>query len=521
MTGPASTVIPESFGIEVYYPDTEYEEAEYLDGSGYLYAKFQWHWYLPATGVFKIKGSSPIAPIVKRCKRKVVPIVTSRNGIQWDGRVMNVEIDWDGQGEEIITVYCINNVYWLMTVLGWVNPQLPPEVQLGLTGKQDIMFGATDWVYKWFFARNAIRLDIPVYMKLPLRWDEVELPTLGDLLDLDALLEYVNGIDFIVLSSRFTKLFDLYKQTVETGEIGITCDLVRPTATDPGPMVFNTDSLATLQSILDITSDNFLDIRKFTELGSLVDTQMHEPGYVFHTHKKRDRKWQVWDKRSGVIKSYKRKITHATGSRVIVGGQAPNIMNQLVEFAANLAIQAIAGALTTLLGLPGVGAIAVGNMFDNIFFAFQQFVDTELANDLGRHGFKEDYADNTSAWNLDSFSIGIAKLKAIGGDDSFTLVLQTGAGTALEFGADIEVVDGVEVDVSHRRYRHGDIMNFYDDGNYVENYVSMVEIEDKRDGRMTEAVTFGDTRKLKDVWGQIFDRLGDAAAITRAFSVTG
>lgn len=516
------TSSPPLYDITCYYPETPTYGA-YKAGADsvgeYLYAKFGWHWNLPAMGVFKIKESHHLAPLVKTCRRKVIPITTEQNGIPWDGRIMDVEIDWDGNGEEIITVYCINNLFWIMTVLGWVNPQLPATVQIGLTGKQDIMFGPPDWVFKWFFARNAIRQNIPVYMQLPLRYDIPNLPNLEDLFDLEALLAYVNGIDLVVLSSRFTQLDELFKQTVTTGEIGMTCDLVIPTATNPGPMVFNTDSLATLQSILDITSDNFLDISKFPSLGSLVDTEMHEPGYVFHTHKKRDRRWQVWSKQSGVIKSYKRKISHARGSRVVVGGQSPSMLNSIVEFAANLAIQAIAGALTTALGLPGVGAIAVGGLFDDIFFAFQEFVDAELAADLGRHGFREGFADNTGAYSLDSFSVGLNRMRELAGDDSLTVTVQPNASIGLSFGADTEIIEGVEVDVSDRRYRHGDRISLHDGETYVETYISAVEVEDARDGRKIELVTLGDSSKQKDVWGQIFDKLKDGTALSRAMAV--
>ena len=507
------TYIPEGDGVE------RYTEAERV--GPYLYAKFGWHWNLPASGVFKVLGSHPLAPYYRACKRKVVPIVTSQNGIQWDGRVMDVEIDWDGKGEEIITVYCISNLFWILTILGWVNPQFPPAVQIGLTGKQDIMFGPPDWVHKWFLARNSIRLNIPVYCKLPLRYDIPELPTLEDLLDIDALLAYVNGVDLIMASSRFTKLGDLYKQSVTSGDIGLSMDLVIPTAEDPGPMVFNTENLATLQSILDITSDNFLDISKFPSLGDLVNTEMPEPGYVYHTHEKRDRKELVWSTAGATIIAYKRKIKHATASRAVVGGQAPSMMNDIVEFAANLAIQAIAGAITAAFGLPGVGAIAVGDLFDDVFFAFQEFVDEELADDLGRDGFREVFADNTAAWTLDGWSTANEKLIEVGGSDGLLVTVQTGPGMPFEFGADTEIIDGVEVDVSSRRYRHGDEITLHDKGTYTDTWISAVEVEDKRDGRKLEHISFGDDSKLKDAWGQIFDRLADVSSLSQAIAVMG
>lgn len=512
---------PPAMQIEVFGIDTDYQEKQYV--GDYLYCKPTWAWNVPAAMVFKVTGDHYLVPTFLRCRRKVVPLRTYYHGKSWEGRVMDVEYEWDGK-QTVVTIYCMNNLFWNMVMLAWVNPQLPAEVQVGLTGKQDIMLGPLDWVYKWYWARNAIRADVPVYVKLPVHYT-FNLPTLFQLLNLDDLLSYLDGLDIIALSARFTRLNELFQQSAENKRIGMTMELVikseRQARGQALPLVFNTDSLSTLQSILDYTSTHFLDI---TQLGNIPSQWNSTPSktnayYVFDTVTQRDRRHMVWQVDGGQILSYKRKVSHARGSHAIVGGTAPDILNQLIEFGANLAIQAIAGAITAALGLPGVGAIAVGGLFDNIFFAFQHFWDGDLAADLGPHGFKEDMGNNSGAWSLDAASTGFQTLRKLGGDDTLEMTVQSGVG-GYEFGADTEVIDGITVDMSHKRFQEGDRMMFYHLGTYVEQWISEVSVEDARDGRVKELVSFGDN-KQKDIWSSLFGTLGDLAGLTKAFAVQG
>lgn len=510
------TLAPPYFDIEVFTPDTNFHEADML--GEYISCNPIWHWNLSVSMTIVIKGDHPLIPIFRQCRKKVVGVRTYLRGIPWDGRVMDFNYHWEQGKGATVTLTCMDNNYWPMSVLGWVNPFFPPEVQIGLTGKQDIMFGPLDWVFKWFFARNAIRLNIPVYMELPVRYSIPELPTIADLLNLDELLSFLNGIDFIALSLRFTKLSEAFKQPLETGTIGQRCRLVTygDIQKNGSPFVFNTDGLATLADILDITSDYFLDIGKLGSISGLVSTEMEDSGYVYHTLDQRDRRWQVWSRDEGSMKSYDRRIVHATASSVVVGGKAPELLNSIVEFAANLAVQAIAGALTTLVGLPGVGAIAVGNLFDDIFFAFQKFDDDDLAASLGPHGFREDFGDNTAAWSLDSFAVGLHQLKQVGGSDGIKLQLQAGPGFPHEFGEDLDS-DGT--DQSTKRYQCGDRITVEDDGTTSEQWISSVSVMDDRSGRLVETITLGEDKKLTDAWSQLFDRIHNLASFTRAIVV--
>lgn len=508
----ASTLEPPQFDFEILSPDCH--TSRHL--GSYVSAEVGYFWNVPGTVKLRIQPDHPMAGYLINCRYRVIHVRTWRNGEPWDGRVFTADVEGK-PGQETIDIYCIGNLFWLLRTLVWVNSLFPLEVQVGLTGKQDIMIGNYDFVFKYFGAKQWIRQNKPVYCALPVRY-EVELPNIADLLDLDELLEFIADSDFVALTARFPYLDELIRQTVNNKEIGLSCHLW--TANDgASPEVFNTQTLANLQSLLNIFEpDNYL---RFLNEGNPLG--LNDPsdwgkitkhaGYVFETHEKRDRKHFEWRTDSGQIDYYKRHVEHLSGHQAVVGGKSPDFINRGIEWGANLAIQVIAGLITTALGLPGVGGVVVGDLFDNIFFAYQGFENTEIletdgGGENGEHFFCEVFGDNTAAWSLDSAAVGFEALKKASGDDSVTISVRAGGpdGEGLQFGAD----DGV-----HRRYRHGDIMTFWDRGTRVENYVASVVVKDYRDGHMVEDITFGDNSKLRDSWYQVINQFSNFAQFTR------
>ncbi|WP_416565048.1 hypothetical protein [Nocardia testacea] len=478
----------------------------------YIKARFGWYWTIPGTGTIQVRADHPLAGRLMSCKRDVVPIRTYYNGVPWSGRVLSAKME-GRPGEEIVTATCVGNLYWILTALAWVNSIFPPEVQVNITGKQDVRFGPVDFVTKSYVATSMTRLQKPVYAKLPLDYQIPELPQLEDLDSLDDILAAIESLtnDLCAISARFTQLDELFKSPIESSERGMSCELWIP-EDGPSPEVFNTDSLARLQNVMDLSGDNFLWFTNPDNVLGLADPEqwgrMQRAGYVFDTHKKRDRRWMQWRTDSGHIEHYSRGVQHPTAHSVIVGGKAPDFVNQTVEWAANLALQAL---LNLLVPGANLGTILVGDLFDDIFFAYQQFDDPQLEADLGEHAFGEAFVDNTGAYSLDAFTVGMAGLKKHGGGESLKLTVKAGGigGRGFSFGVD---------DGTGRRFLVGDIMTFYDRGTVVENYVSAVEVEDARDEKCTEFVTIGDDEELKDAWEKVIDRMKGLAGLTRAIA---
>ncbi|MHD0301825.1 Gp37-like protein [Rhodococcus erythropolis] len=481
---------------------------------------FEFHWFLPTFATINIMSDHPAAAYLRRCKRRVIHIRTEVNGIPWTGRVFGAKAVGP-PGRMTVQLTCISNMMWLMRGLAWVNNTLPPEIQFNITGKQDIDWGPPDQVFKKYVAKVFTRLRAPVYGALPIRKTSPELPDLDDIDTLDDLLNIVHESpdEMIVLSARFPQLDELFKQTVETHEIGMSIDLWTPADEKPSPHVFNTHTLSMLQSVFDYTSDNFLN---FTNPGNVLGLtnpsewgKMQRAGYVFNTHAKRDRRELQWRTDSGQIVWIESGEETATLTRVVIGGKAPEILNQVIEWGANFALQLILNAILPGLGLGNI----IGDLFDNVFFAFQQFWDPELEDEMGEHGRGEGFGDNTAAYSLDGWANGLAALKAGGGSEyiKFKVVSGGADNRGLTFGADVEVIDGVEVSFP-RRFKVGDIMTFYDDGVTVEQYVSSVKIVDNLDGHMVHEITLGDALPVKDAWEQVYSRIQKFAGIFRAIA---
>ncbi|ROZ89017.1 hypothetical protein [Gordonia sp. OPL2] len=470
-------------------------------------------WGLEGGGlVFTLKPDNPLNNLIEETgiKRRAYHVRCTHNGITAWYRIKKRR-KTGRAGQEKVLYECVDYKYWLTRVLFWVNPLFPPEIQVGLTGKQDVMFGPPDPVFKYFMSKNMIRLDRPVYCKLPIHWpdswtqpDLTNIDSLDDLLDLlfDAT-EEITG-----LQCRFTQGDEAFAQTVDMLEMGVTVDFWD--GHGESPELFNTDSLAALQSIIDYSSDHFLDLSQLLKPinSGLWSNEADRACYVFDTAEKRDRREVQFRTDGTQIDTYELGEEHADATDAIVGGKSPSMVNELIEIGANLAIAAILAVVATIPGLAGAAglSIGVGDLFDDIFFAYQRFWDQELEDDIGvDDAFAEGFADNTAAYSVDSYSVGKKYLKDHGGSEQLTIntVAYGPTGRGITYGAD---------DGTARRFRMGDNLTFWDRGNTVEQYASKVTITDKPGERMVQQLTLGDDKRLKGVWDRALGGLGRAAA---------
>ncbi|NMM84320.1 hypothetical protein B2J88_08095 [Rhodococcus sp. SRB_17] len=481
---------------------------------------FEYQMKVPTFATINLMSDHPAASYLRHCKRRVIHIRTEVNGLPWTGRVFAAKVAGP-PGRYAIQLTCVSNLFWLVCALAWVNNTTAPEFQLNITGKQDVDWGPPDQVFKKYVAKVFTRLRKPVYAGLPIRKTSPELPDLDDIDTLDDLLDIVHNSpdEKIVLAARFPQLDELFKQSIDNLDIRLSMDFWTPADGKPSPQVFNTHTLSMLQSVLDFTSDNFLN---FTNPGNVLGLttpsewgKMQRAGYVFNTHALRDRRHMQWRTDGNQIVWVEGGEEHATASRVVIGGKAPEIMNQVVEWGANFALQLILNAILPGLGLGSI----IGDLFDDVFFAFQQFWDPELEAELGEHGFGEAFGDNTAAFSLDSWANGAAALKQHGGSEfiKFKVIPGGADGRGLTFGADTEIIDGVEV-AFPRRFQVGDIMTFWDNGVVIEQYVSAVKIVDNLDGRMLHEVSLGDAMPVGDAWEQVYARIQKYAGIFRAIA---
>jgi hypothetical protein len=517
----ANKIEEQAFVFEIGSPDARV----WRPLGSYTEAEVGYFWNVPGTLQLEIKPDHPMAGYLVNCRYRVIHIRTWRNGKKWVGRLMNSKVK-GRPGQERITLVGVGYLFWLLRTLAWVQPLFPPEVQIALTGKQDMMIGPPDFVFKYFAAKNWTRMSRPIYCALPLKYDVPELPNITDISDLEELLGLIADVGLIGIQCRFPPLDEAYKQSVDNLDLGLSMDLWTK-ADGPSPEVFNARSLGILGVLLgSFDFDNFLRFDNAGNPLALPDPASwgkitKDAGYVFDTHTQRPRQWMEWRTDSGWIEEYERNVRHLDALQVIVGGKSPDMVNKGIEWAANLAIQALAAAITTAMGLPGVGGIVVGDLFDNIFFAYQGFENPEpltmsdefgsFGGDDGEHFFGEVFGDNSAAWAMDSFAVGQDALKKASGEDSISITVVSGGpdGRGFQFGED----DGI-----HRRYLPGDIMTFWDRGQRVENFVSSVKINDRPGERMLETVAFGPDEPTKSVWERLVGQFKNVSQFTRGIA---
>lgn len=474
-------------------------------------------------GAFSIQlpPKHPLLDEVTDIRRKAWHIFAAYDGVEYTGRILKRRAS--GPNEQGDLWSGLDYRHHLSRSSAWVNNTAPPEVQFNITGKQDVVWGPVDPVFKNYVSKVFTRLNKPLYVRLPLRWPtawtNANQTNVNAINELDDLLDIIWGAsqDLIALPARFTQLDDLFRPTCERLEMGVTVDLWD--GRGDKPFVFSTDTVGKLQSILDHTSDHFLDLSQLGSVSSgLFSFEPNRACYVFDTQEKfPNQKVQFHTNAQAGIDSWVMEETHADATRAVVGGKAPEVLNQLIEIGANLAISAIIFAISLI---PGAGAIAglsltVGDLFDDVFFAYQVFADHDLEDDIGDDdAFGEIFADNTAAYSLDGYATGKRALHEHGGTRTLEVQVSTGGpkGMGIHFGQDETGVRGA------RKYQPGDIVTLWDRGTSTEQYVSKVTMSRNRDNGWAEKANIGKSKQSQGLWERIITGVQDGAASIRGLS---
>ncbi|WP_037159656.1 Gp37-like protein [Rhodococcoides fascians] len=476
----------EARDIQIGVRSSDRRTIDWTPLGGYKSSTFEFDWYEHANFEIHIKPDHRLLPFIKtrngRPKRAIF-VRTEENGITQTYRLMkrrHVGVP----GREDVVLSGFDHRFYLQRGLDWVNNLFPPEFQISLTGKQHVTIGEPDIAFKLIGAGVWTRLNKPIFSALPLHQVTTDLPDLDDIDTLDDLVSLADGwlANVALISTRFTRLDEAFANTRNRLDFGYKMDVWDGYGTPP--TVFNTSSLSQLQSVIDATSDNFLKFTNPNNYLGLADpaswNRMPRAGYIFDTVAKRDMRHIQWRTDGGQISHIDYEINEPDLDRITVGGKAPEILNQVIEWGANFAIQLLLNAIAPGLGL----GFVVGDLFDNIFFAYQSFYDSDLANEVGQDdSWGEGWGDNTNAYSLDSYSIAQEKLEAGSGNENLNLTVDSGNLNGNQFGAD---------DDSGKRYNLGDVHTFYDQGTTTEQYVShVVCADDLTSGRRTQVPSFG------------------------------
>lgn len=452
------------------------------------------------SGTIVVQRDHPLADRLMQADYDVVPITSEINGRRWSGRVK--EFVCEGEpGREILTCTLIDDRAVLHSILGRPNPWRGLEFQ---APKEDVREGRLDDVILGYITANAVRLDLPIYVRVPDR----SLPA-----------------PRIRRFSRMTPLDELFESTLE--EHGWTLDVALWVKgdPDPGPVVNATrlsgspyTALARIPNLLELRTD------KDYGLGLLNPADIRtisEPGLVVTIRPKRDRRFVRWSTQGGGIIRYKITGRHPDAHTAVVGGKSPGWVNDIVEGAVDLGIQGLLAAAGIALSAAGPGGMLLGAVVNIVgglivdgltdtALAYSERTDVEMKARMGPFAFAEVFVSSgAGTFSLDAIEAQATGLAEARGGRS--IEVEVADGKPHRYGDDERLANGRV----RRGYRTGDLCTFDDRGAEFYDYVSDVTVvEDIKGLRIIP--TIGDQRIAEDPDVRQIRQLKKFATVGRA-----
>lgn len=423
------------------------------------------------SGSLTVSRDHPLANRLMQADYDVVPITAELNGVEWSGFVDEYTCE-GAPGEEVLSCTLLDWYSVIHSILGRPSPFAPLEVQMP---PQDTKAAPLVTTVLHFILRNAVRLNYPLYVRVP---------------------EGVDNSPWVTRWSRMTPLDEVIEPALEEHGYQLRVTMIPANAELDFPIMSAqgwrqpTDHF--LQGI-----DNFFRFLR-DPLRGVPDpqaiTRMDTAGILVECVPKRDRQFVRWTTEGGGIKNIKTVGKRPTASTVVVGGKSPAWVTDLIDLGIDLAIAGIAAAAGIASGglLGGFVAGLLGNFLDDVFLAYSEYTDHQLKAQLGPFGPPEAFiSSGAGTFSLDAIDAGLSGLQEHQGGRSMEITLEDGA--PHHWGLDEHLDDGR----IRRGYLVGDINIFSDRGVEIEDYISTVEAVDDQNG-LTVAATVGDSRIVDD-----------------------
>jgi hypothetical protein len=353
-----------------------------------------------------LKGTDPLADIAVTCDSTVVPIIYDKAAYRWSGRI-DVAHDILKDGKPTVECELIGDKHWLDRILAWPAPFLPiwfqdPSMWFGmgpgltvisvLIGEQALRIqigiltflsevGSLDlnikgWLQELMSASSLKLADILQVLCTPI----VVVP-INPLTDTSAWIEINGRMDTVwklIQQQLIDNGFDISAVMWLPGEPqpkGLFIKLTKPTVvvqvfdrsgfTGPwGPfegLVVDATQLQgallgnTLQPLLGKNPQPYVNTDLGEYLAPNIGVDFVKPWIILD-----------FDTDKGGIIEYNVDHHHALSWRVVVGGQSPKWVNDLINATLEWAVD----SLMIAIGLTGLPSNILDGVLDNTLFAF-------------------------------------------------------------------------------------------------------------------------------------------------------
>lgn len=496
----------------------------------YISLTFQMARNRVASAEIVLKGIDPMVPALLNCPQTTVPITIETATLRWSGRVFSCE-DKFADRVNTVVVTCISDYAWLDKILCWPNFLLPIQVQFP---SEALYIGPAVTCVKTLVAEQCFRLQSGIWElvnnlgSLDLDWTAwfgTLLESNGNLLEMlltpivvvptDPIFDTSPWVSF---SGRMDQCSTLIEQVCKDTGTNVTMSLWLPGDPQPkGLLVPLTNATIVMDATdnLNVTgpTGTFLDglLQDTVDLNNSLLGQVLDPflnpnneyapqginiapsiGVNFV------QPWVVLtdDPRSGLLQ-YSVKGRHPLAHTVVAGGKSPQWLNDLLNLAAEWAIQAI----TIAIGISGVPSDLFDGEIDDVILAFWQAENGGRRIDLGPYAFPEYFCQTgASSYTLDSwFAMQNAMWDTRG---LYTYQWTFYNGFPYRLGVDIFV---------------GQMASFANRGLLYTDFVDSVVFTDDRSTRLGKLeVTVGDGQFVENPVARLYRKL---VGFERAFQI--
>ena len=461
----------------------------------------------PAVLNLNLKGSDPLVPLIRKCRKEVVGITVEVGSLRWAYTVDTASYKL-ANGMKTLEVKALGLHDYLSYLLVYPNFLAPLQVQVPTRA---VFIGPICTCIEVMIAEQAFRMQTGLWeltdnaLSLNADWQAwigTLLESRGNVLDMLHTPIYVvhhnpliDASPFVEFNSRMETCYQVIEKLVKSYGVTVEMDLWLPG--DPQPDQYSMLGVPTYvvrvvdrSDVTGPTNGTILDsiVKEVVNvegsiLGNVLDPLLNPtgeyapPGVYIAPTLGVDfvAPWAILvDHPRGPMESFELTDHHPQGWAIVIGGKSPKWIQDLINATTSWLID----SLSILIGVTGIPSNLLDGLLADVLFAFQTVESFGRRNDMGPYGRPSKFVPTGAApYNIDALFSFISTLWDTRGYRSGMAQFRNGYPYAV--GKDIFP---------------GALMSIAENGELYTDYIENVMITDNRKERCSVIVQIGDNK---------------------------
>ena len=461
----------------------------------------------PAVLNLNLKGSDPLVPLIRKCRKEVVGITVEVGSLRWAYTVDTAAYKL-ANGMKTLEVKALGLHDYLSYLLVYPNFLAPLQVQVPTRA---VFIGPICTCIEVMIAEQAFRMQTGLWeltdnaLSLNADWQAwigTLLESRGNVLDMLHTPIYVvhhnpliDASPFVEFNSRMETCYQVIEKLVKSYGVTVEMDLWLPG--DPQPDQYSMLGVPTYvvrvvdrSDVTGPTNGTILDsiVKEVVNvegsiLGNVLDPLLNPtgeyapPGVYIAPTLGVDfvAPWAILvDHPRGPMESFELTDHHPQGWAIVIGGKSPKWIQDLINATTSWLID----SLSILIGVTGIPSNLLDGLLADVLFAFQTVESFGRRNDMGPYGRPSKFVPTGAApYNIDALFSFISTLWDTRGYRSGMAQFRNGYPYAV--GKDIFP---------------GALMSIAENGELYTDYIENVMITDNRKERCSVIVQIGDNK---------------------------